>query len=134
LKVGMAEQMVKLKSSEGVIIECSLKGALMSQLIKGRETMWIFFRFHHLTFSDLYALCDTTNESIESPLEIPVQNVSAPILRKVVEWCDHWKETEQPSSEEIKDKTSETIDSWDKTFLHMELVELYELVSIGNVE
>lgn len=61
--------------------------------------------------------------------EVPLPNVSTLSLKKVILWMEKWKDTEQPTAEQIKDKLAETIDAWNEDFLKMELQELYDLVS-----
>lgn len=60
--------------------------------------------------------------------EIPLQNIDSITLDKVVKWLEHHKHEDQPSSEQIKDKTADTIDAWDEEFLDMELNQLYDMV------
>lgn len=65
--------------------------------------------------------CDT--------LEIPVLNLSEPTIRRVVEWINHSKDDPQPTTEEIRDKTADTIDPWSEEFLSkIDVLSLYELV------
>ena len=60
--------------------------------------------------------------------EIPLIQIDSNSLEKVLKWTHKYKGTEQPTSESIKNKTSETIDQWDEEFLKMPLKELYDLV------
>lgn len=60
--------------------------------------------------------------------EIPLMQVDSIALEKILNWTDHWKNSPQPTLEEIKNKQAETIDPWDEEFLKMTLNELYELV------
>lgn len=62
--------------------------------------------------------------------EIPLTQIDSMSLEKVLKWTHKNKGTEQPTSESIKNKTSETIDQWDEEFLKMPLKELYDLVEI----
>jgi hypothetical protein len=61
--------------------------------------------------------------------EISLLEVAAVPLKKVVEYMEHYKDTPQPTSEEIKEKRAEIIPVWDKKFLAMPIGELYDLVS-----
>lgn len=60
--------------------------------------------------------------------EVPLDNVDTKTLRKVVQWMEHCKDEQQPTSEEIKEKLSETIPEWEEEYLQMELHDLYDLV------
>lgn len=59
---------------------------------------------------------------------IPLLQIDSLALEKILEWTDKWKNTPQPTAEEIKNKTKDSIDPWDEEFLKMPLRELYELV------
>jgi hypothetical protein len=74
-------------------------------------------------------LTDNDEMAIAELGEIPINNVDGTTLAKVVKWIEHWKNTEQPTPEEIKEKTADSIDRFDEEFLDMELNELYDLVS-----
>ena len=60
--------------------------------------------------------------------EIPLHNVDSITLEKVIRWLEHHKNEAQPTSEDIKDKTADTIDDWDESFLEVELNQLYDMV------
>lgn len=71
---------------------------------------------------DTLGECDIT--------EIPLIQVDSIALERILRWTDHWKNTPQPTLDDIKNKLAETIDPWDEEFLNMPLSELYELVSV----
>lgn len=76
----------------------------------------------------------TISEMIESLgdgdlTEIPLLQIDAISLEKILRWTHKHKGTEQPTSEEIKNKVTESIDQWDEDFLKMPLRELYDLVA-----
>lgn len=102
---------IHLKSMENDIIEISMEAALMS-----------------ITIKDMFYAVEIDSEA-QDGLEIPIETVSTKTLKKAVEWMTKWQDTPQPSSKEIHDKVAKTIDDWDKEFLEMELLDLYELVS-----
>lgn len=107
MSLEMSDKIIKLKSSDGQIFEATLKSATMSHTIK-----------------DMLEAC------LDETTEIPLPNVTSATLKRVVEWTEHWKDSPQPTCEEIKDKLAEKIDMWDENFLRkMELTELYDLVS-----
>lgn len=71
-------------------------------------------------------MLDTLGES--DLTEIPLMQVDSIALEKILKWTNHWKNSSQPTLDEIKNKQAETIDPWDEEFLKMPLNELYELV------
>jgi len=71
-----------------------------------------------------------TLESVDID-EIPLHNVDSITLEKVIRWLEHHEDESQPTSEEIKDKTADTIDDWDESFLEVELNQLYDMVRNG---
>lgn len=104
----MSSKVIKLKSSEGDIIATTLPCALMAHTIK--------------------EMLENIGEDFDESAEVPIANVDTKILRKVVDWMEHWAEKPQPNAEEIKDKLSDTIDAWDEEYLKIELQDLYDLV------
>uniref|UniRef100_A0A1I8ARP0 Skp1-related protein n=1 Tax=Steinernema glaseri TaxID=37863 RepID=A0A1I8ARP0_9BILA len=64
---------------------------------------------------------------------IPLQNVNASILRKVITWCQHHKD-DPPVSEEAdsKEKRTDDIPSWDVEFLKVDQGTLFELILAAN--
>jgi hypothetical protein len=72
-------------------------------------------------------MMDTLGES--DITEIPLMQVDSIALEKILRWTQKWKDTIQPTLEEIKNKTADSIDPWDEEFLNnMSLNDLYELV------
>jgi S-phase kinase-associated protein 1 len=100
---------VHLKSSDGTLFVTTLK------CIKTSETI-----------SEMF---ENIGGDVENIGVIPLQNVDSPTLELVIKWIEHHKDAPQPSSEEIKDKTADTIDQWDENFLEIDLDQLYSLVS-----
>ncbi|TKR77875.1 hypothetical protein L596_018774 [Steinernema carpocapsae] len=64
---------------------------------------------------------------------IPLQNVNASILRKVISWCQHHKD-DPPVNEETdsKEKRTDDIPSWDVEFLKVDQGTLFELILAAN--
>ncbi|CAB03110.1 Skp1-related protein [Caenorhabditis elegans] len=64
---------------------------------------------------------------------IPVQNVTASILKKVISWCNHHHS--DPISTEDSDnreKRTDDIGSWDVEFLKVDQGTLFELILAAN--
>uniref|UniRef100_A0A915DRS0 Skp1-related protein n=1 Tax=Ditylenchus dipsaci TaxID=166011 RepID=A0A915DRS0_9BILA len=64
---------------------------------------------------------------------IPLANVNATILKKVIQWCQYHKDdppiTEDPES---KDRRTDDIPSWDVEFLKVDQGTLFELILAAN--
>lgn len=127
--------LLKLRSSNGDVMETSVKCARMSHTVsnqkRGKKITnhhdWVF-EFHQIKdLIESLGLDTSANQEV-----VPLPNVSTNSLKKVIEYIEHYQDTPQPSSEEIKDKLAETICSWDEDFLRMPLEELYDLVSWLN--
>uniref|UniRef100_A0A1I7TKZ3 Skp1-related protein n=1 Tax=Caenorhabditis tropicalis TaxID=1561998 RepID=A0A1I7TKZ3_9PELO len=71
---------------------------------------------------------DSINPS-EEP--IPVKGVSEPNLRKIIEWCEHHKGEPLPTPEESQPKTV-VVPEWDRTFLEVSDVDLFDLICAAN--
>ncbi|KAL7029389.1 hypothetical protein ACKWTF_006222 [Chironomus riparius] len=106
----MSDSTIKLRSSDGNSFTTSLKCVKMCGTLK--EML-------------------LTLESVDID-EIPLHNVDSITLEKVIQWLEHHKNEAQPTSEEIKDKTADTIDDWDELFLEVELNQLYDMITAAN--
>ena len=95
---------MKLLSSDGEVFMIDAKAASLSGL-----------------------LVDFVSEDAEDDDgdQIPLHNVSAAVLKKVIEWAEHYKD--DPSMEE----STET-KGWDKNFLKVDLGMLFELILAAN--
>ncbi|MBW0505439.1 hypothetical protein O181_045154 [Austropuccinia psidii MF-1] len=69
---------------------------------------------------------------IDSP--IPLPNVSASVLKKVIEWCEHHKKDPEPSTEDLDDarKRATEISDWDTKFINVDQEMLFELILASN--
>jgi len=73
----------------------------------------------------------------ESNNPIPLPNVSANVLKKVLEWCDHHKkDPEVPASalddvDDSRKKTTE-ISDWDQKFIQVDQEMLFEIILAAN--
>jgi S-phase kinase-associated protein 1 len=75
---------------------------------------------------------DLGNEDEEDEV-VPLPNVNAAILRKVINWCTYHKDDPaQPEEEENKEKRSDDISSWDADFLKVDQGTLFELILAAN--
>lgn len=70
----------------------------------------------------------------ESDQAIPLPNVSANVLKKVLEWCDHHRKDPEPLAEDQDDtrrKTTE-ISDWDAKFIQVDQEMLFEIILAAN--
>lgn len=64
---------------------------------------------------------------------VPLPNVNAAILKKVIQWCTYHKDDPAlPEEEENKEKRSDDISSWDADFLKVDQGTLFELILAAN--
>ncbi|KAK9381850.1 E3 ubiquitin ligase SCF complex, Skp subunit [Kockiozyma suomiensis] len=70
----------------------------------------------------------------DSSTEIPIPNVTANVLKKVLEWCEHHKSDPAPVSEDDNDsrKKSTDIDEWDQKFMQVDQEMLFEIILAAN--
>ncbi|KAG7388412.1 suppressor of kinetochore protein mutant [Phytophthora pseudosyringae] len=105
---------VKLVSMDGEAFEVEAKVAVMSQLVQ--------------------TLVADEQEGDEVQ-EIPLPNVKAPVLAKVVEFCQHHKDTPMAEIQKpLKSNVlSESVDEWDANFVDVADQELlFELILAAN--
>ncbi|MED6252967.1 suppressor of kinetochore protein mutant, partial [Ataeniobius toweri] len=101
---------IKLQSSDGEIFEVDVEIAKQSVTIK---TM----------LEDL----GMDDEGDDDP--VPLPNVNAAILKKVIQWCTHHKDDPPPpEDDENKEKRTDDIPVWDQEFLKVDQGTLFELI------
>ena len=104
---------IKLRSSDSEIFEVDVEIAKMSETIK--------------TLLEDSCLDDDDEEPI------PLPDVNAAILRKVIEWSIHHKDDPPPpADEENREKRAEDIELYDQEFLKVDQGTLFELILAAN--
>ncbi|GEM06864.1 S-phase kinase-associated protein 1 [Rhodotorula toruloides] len=70
----------------------------------------------------------------ESEQAIPLPNVSANVLKKVLEWCEHHKKDPEPLAEDLDDNRRKTteISDWDAKFIQVDQEMLFEIILAAN--
>ncbi|KAG4076333.1 hypothetical protein HA402_005776 [Bradysia odoriphaga] len=113
-KLGLRMPKIRLQSSDGVILETDSAIAKCSDTIKRM-------------------LEDCGIEEEENTL-IPVPNVRADILRKVLEFADHHKDDKEPVDDDENNANTQAdeIPQWDENFLKVDQGTLFELVMAAN--
>ncbi|KAL2124428.1 hypothetical protein VTJ04DRAFT_793 [Mycothermus thermophilus] len=107
-------QKVKLTSNEGTTIEVDRVVAERSMLIKN--------------------LIDDLGEETLATESIPIPNVNDPVLRKVIEWCEHHRNDATTSADDDNDTRKKTtdIDEWDQKFMQVDQEMLFEIILAAN--
>lgn len=68
----------------------------------------------------------------ESDEGLPLSNVSAAVLDKVIEYCQQHKDDSPLSEEQVEEKRREEITGWDADFVKVPQNELFELILAAN--
>lgn len=65
---------------------------------------------------------------------IPIPNVNDPVLRKVVEWCEHHRNDAIQSADDENDNRKKTtdIDEWDQKFMQVDQEMLFEIILVST--
>ncbi|KAK4044721.1 Skp1 family, dimerization domain-containing protein [Parachaetomium inaequale] len=107
-------QKVTLTSNEGSTIEVDRVVAERSMLIKN--------------------LIDDLGDDAIANSPIPIPNVNDPVLRKVVEWCEHHRNDAAQSADDENDSRKKTtdIDEWDQKFMQVDQEMLFEIILAAN--
>lgn len=63
---------------------------------------------------------------------VPLPNVNAAILRKVIQWATYHKDDPLITEDEEKEKRTDDISSWDVEFLKLDQGTLFELILAAN--
>ncbi|CUM64002.1 uncharacterized protein PRCAT00001590001 [Priceomyces carsonii] len=75
---------------------------------------------------------DLNPDGLQEDFEIPTPNVRANVLSKVLEWCEHHKNTIFPDDDDEDARKSAPVDEWDKNFLKVDQEMLYEIILAAN--
>mmetsp|Transcript_21545 Transcript_21545/g.26393 ORF Transcript_21545/g.26393 Transcript_21545/m.26393 type:complete len:185 (+) Transcript_21545:210-764(+) len=113
---------IKLISKEGDEFLVSTEVAKMSKLVEQ-------------TLDDEDDDCDFDDYSEDDMKEIPLPNVKAAVLTKVLEYCTYFTEIEpmRPIQTPLKSsKTEEIVQKWYADFCCVDRVTLFELVTAAN--
>jgi S-phase kinase-associated protein 1 len=75
---------------------------------------------------------DLGEEAMEDA--IPIPNVNAAVLKKVIEWCDHHKHDPPTSNDDDSDSRKKTtdIEEWDQKFMQVDQEMLFEIILAAN--
>merc|ERR1712025_630076 len=104
---------IKLQSSDGEIFEVDVEIAKQSVTIK--------------TMLEDLGMDEDEEEAV------PLPDVNAAILKKVIHWCTYHKdEPPPPEDDENKEKRTDDISSWDAEFLKVDQGTLFELILAAN--
>jgi S-phase kinase-associated protein 1 len=65
---------------------------------------------------------------------IPIPNVNEPVMKKVIEWCEHHRKDPPASQDDDSDsrKKSTDIDEWDQKFMQVDQEMLFEIILAAN--
>jgi len=102
---------IKLQSSDGEVFEVDVEVAKASETIK---TM----------------LEDPGTDDDEEEV-VPLPNVNAAILRKVIEWADYHKDDPAPEDDTTENRT-DNIPTWEADFLKVDQATLFEIILAAN--
>ncbi|ODQ81863.1 hypothetical protein BABINDRAFT_160094, partial [Babjeviella inositovora NRRL Y-12698] len=75
---------------------------------------------------------DLAPNGLEEDFEIPTPNVRSNVLKAVLEWCEHHKDTEFPDEDDDDTRKITPVDDWDKNFLQVDQEMLYEIILAAN--
>jgi len=104
---------IKLQSADGDVVVVDRDVAKLSVTIK--------------------TMLEDLRVSEEDDEAIPLQNVNAATLKKVIQWCQYHKDDPPPPEDDLnKEKRTDDIPSWDQEFLKVDQGTLFELILAAN--
>ena len=105
---------IKLQSYDGEVFPVDVEIAKQSVIIK--------------TMLEDLGMDEEDDEDV-----VPLPNVNAAILKKVIEWATYHKDDPPlPEDDENKEKRTDDICSWDTDFLKVDQGTLFELIMAAN--
>ena len=65
---------------------------------------------------------------------IPIPNVNAAVLKKVINWCEHHKHDPPSTNEDDSESRKKTtdIEEWDQKFMQVDQEMLFEIILAAN--
>ncbi|KAG2222421.1 hypothetical protein INT45_009433 [Circinella minor] len=66
----------------------------------------------------------------DSDAPIPLPNVTAKVLRKVIEWCDHHRNDTVTQDEQERRNTD--IEEWDQKYMEVDQETLFDIILAAN--
>ena len=104
---------IKLQSSDGEIFPVDVLIAKQSVTIK--------------------TMLEDLGMDEEDEEEVPLPNVNAATLKKVIQWASYHKDDPPlPEDDDNKEKRTDDISSWDTDFLKVDQGTLFELILAAN--
>jgi len=75
---------------------------------------------------------DLGEEAMEE--SIPIPNVNAAVLKKVIDWCNHHRHDPPATNEDDSDSRKKTtdIEEWDQKFMQVDQEMLFEIILAAN--
>ncbi|XP_060272489.1 S-phase kinase-associated protein 1 isoform X1 [Ovis aries] len=136
---------IKLQSSDGEIFEVDVEIAKQSVTIKTmleehehyikkpRKQILEHFKTSAVNMDLLLISVDLGMDDEGDDDPVPLPNVNAAILKKVIQWCTHHKDDPPPpEDDENKEKRTDDIPVWDQEFLKVDQGTLFELILAAN--
>lgn len=107
---------VYLKASNGEICATTLTAARLSE-----------------TINDMLSTLGCDPKDLNENNAIPVANVDAVMLKKVIEWCEH-HETDAKQEEKAakEEKQNDEISEWDQNYFKIDAETLSQLIRAAN--
>lgn len=102
---------IKLRSSDGIIFETTIKVAKCSETIK--------------TMLEDLGIDENINEVV------PLTKVNSTILSKILEWANHHKDDTESQINSIT-KSIEDMSPWDVNFLKIDQATLFDIILAAN--
>ncbi|KAL1925937.1 hypothetical protein VTP01DRAFT_7215 [Rhizomucor pusillus] len=66
----------------------------------------------------------------DSDSPIPLPNVTAKVLRKVIEWCEHHRN--DPVTQDEQERRNTEIDDWDQKYMEVDQETLFDIILAAN--
>lgn len=69
----------------------------------------------------------------EREVPIPLDNITGPILERILNWCTHHRADPAPSpDQDTRQRNSDDIDAWDTEFCNVDQGTLFEMMCAAN--
>lgn len=79
-----------------------------------------------------HMIADLMPDGLTEDFEIPTPNARGNVLAKVLEWCEHHRNSVFSEDDDEDTRKSTPVEEWDRTFLKVDQEMLYEIISAAN--
>ncbi|GJJ12572.1 hypothetical protein Clacol_006815 [Clathrus columnatus] len=113
--------------------EVAERSVLIKNMLEGENPIALAVAFVYMKLNGSFIRHEDVGESDQS---IPLPNITSPVLKKVLEYCEHHRGEPLPSgdtdnADDVRKRTTD-ISEWDQKFITVDQEMLFEIILAAN--